>query len=252
MNQNSPSNEWQDRVVAMLQACDSATTCIADSDSGYGTADQQQNLHQLRLRTQQSEPSLASSYTNSVSYPNSSGVTHPNRYAPSHSHSLPASNALTPRIPQRVNSVEDDPLSPSSRRQRRRLELDVRTENSSLPTNQQSLSSHTQAPYTYHSPPSSERQRHGYETSHSQSHPHSAFATRRLSVSSSDTSSAEDGDGDGELAGAVGQLSLNEEQQVRYHGKASGLHLLGVKERVDKRNEGGIWFVCFFFLTYLF
>ncbi|TFY71776.1 hypothetical protein EVG20_g1228 [Dentipellis fragilis] len=44
-----------------------------------------------------------------------------------------------------------------------------------------------------------------------------------------------------ELAGEVGQLSLNEEREVRYHGKASGLHLLGVKDRVDGRNEGGIW-----------
>ncbi|KAE9408528.1 hypothetical protein BT96DRAFT_970469 [Gymnopus androsaceus JB14] len=44
-----------------------------------------------------------------------------------------------------------------------------------------------------------------------------------------------------ELAVATGQLSLNEDEQVRYHGKASGLHILGAKERVDDRNEGGIW-----------
>ncbi|PPQ69684.1 hypothetical protein CVT25_012922 [Psilocybe cyanescens] len=48
-------------------------------------------------------------------------------------------------------------------------------------------------------------------------------------------------DSEEELMGAVGQLSLNEDEQVRYHGKASGLHLLGNKERVDRRNEGGIW-----------
>jgi len=46
-----------------------------------------------------------------------------------------------------------------------------------------------------------------------------------------------------EIAGAVGQLSLNEDEQVRYHGKASGLYLLGIKDRVDGRNEGGIWWV---------
>ncbi|KDR77152.1 hypothetical protein GALMADRAFT_246384 [Galerina marginata CBS 339.88] len=50
------------------------------------------------------------------------------------------------------------------------------------------------------------------------------------------TSDSEDG-----FIGAVGQLSLNEDEQVRYHGKASGLHLLGNKERIDRRNEGGIW-----------
>lgn len=46
------------------------------------------------------------------------------------------------------------------------------------------------------------------------------------------------------LAEAVGQLSLNEDAQIRYHGKASGLHLLmSTKPRVDRRDEGGIWSV---------
>lgn len=40
---------------------------------------------------------------------------------------------------------------------------------------------------------------------------------------------------------AFGQLSLDENQEVRYHGKASGLHLLGRSSRLDSRNEGGIW-----------
>lgn len=48
-------------------------------------------------------------------------------------------------------------------------------------------------------------------------------------------------DEDGALAAEVGQLSLNEESELRFHGKASGLHLLGVKDRSDGRNEGGIW-----------
>lgn len=52
------------------------------------------------------------------------------------------------------------------------------------------------------------------------------------------TSGSED-----ELTGAVGQLSLNEDEQVRYHGKASGLYLLDNRERIDRRNEGRIWFV---------
>jgi len=52
-----------------------------------------------------------------------------------------------------------------------------------------------------------------------------------------------DSEEEAEFTGAVGQLSLNEDEQVRYHGKASGLYLLGNKERIDRRNEGGIWFV---------
>ncbi|KIJ66200.1 hypothetical protein HYDPIDRAFT_26571 [Hydnomerulius pinastri MD-312] len=42
-------------------------------------------------------------------------------------------------------------------------------------------------------------------------------------------------------ATAFGQLSLDENQEVRYHGKASGLHLLIRSDRLDSRLEGGIW-----------
>lgn len=59
---------------------------------------------------------------------------------------------------------------------------------------------------------------------------------RRESVSTPSTHS----DGD-DIMDAVGQLSLNEDEEVRYHGKASGLYLLDSKERRDSRNEGGIW-----------
>jgi hypothetical protein len=45
------------------------------------------------------------------------------------------------------------------------------------------------------------------------------------------------------LVSEIGHLSLNEEREVRFHGQASGLHLLDVKDRVDGRNEGGIWLV---------
>jgi hypothetical protein len=34
-------------------------------------------------------------------------------------------------------------------------------------------------------------------------------------------------------------------QQIRFHGKASGLHLLGRSVRTDDRHEGGIWFAIF-------
>jgi hypothetical protein len=60
-------------------------------------------------------------------------------------------------------------------------------------------------------------------------------------VHSPDNENDDDGEREENLEEAVGQLSLNEDEQVRFHGKASGLHLLGVQERVDGRNEGGIW-----------
>jgi hypothetical protein len=50
-----------------------------------------------------------------------------------------------------------------------------------------------------------------------------------------------DSDSEDEFVGAVGQLSLNEDEQVRYHGKASGLYLLGINTKEEARNEGGIW-----------
>jgi hypothetical protein len=64
-----------------------------------------------------------------------------------------------------------------------------------------------------------------------------------LSADAGQTASDVDSEEEAEFAGAVGQLSLNEEEQVRYHGKASGLYLLENKERLDRRNEGGIWSV---------
>ncbi|KAF8078976.1 fungal-specific transcription factor domain-containing protein [Lyophyllum atratum] len=39
----------------------------------------------------------------------------------------------------------------------------------------------------------------------------------------------------------IGELSLDENQEVRFHGKASGLHLLGRNIRTDDRIDGGIW-----------
>ncbi|TFK49983.1 hypothetical protein OE88DRAFT_1736281 [Heliocybe sulcata] len=46
---------------------------------------------------------------------------------------------------------------------------------------------------------------------------------------------------DDEGSEAFGQLSLDEKKEVRYHGKASGLHLLGRNERTDDFRAGGIW-----------
>ncbi|KAG1752093.1 fungal-specific transcription factor domain-containing protein [Suillus lakei] len=50
-----------------------------------------------------------------------------------------------------------------------------------------------------------------------------------------------DSEDEDDVVDAVGQLSLNEDEQVRYHGKASGLYLLGYNAKEDARNEGGIW-----------
>lgn len=62
--------------------------------------------------------------------------------------------------------------------------------------------------------------------------------------SQADSSILEDDEhveGEEGITDGVGQLSINEEAQVRFHGKASGLHILGQKIRPDGRNKGGIW-----------
>lgn len=57
-----------------------------------------------------------------------------------------------------------------------------------------------------------------------------------MEASSSDDPTHEDG------FKAFGQLSLDGESlEVRFHGKTSGLHLLGRSDRTDHRNEGGVW-----------
>jgi hypothetical protein len=85
----------------------------------------------------------------------------------------------------------------------------------------------------YSSPPNSP-----HSSSH---HPSSALSVDSFSMPSPKYSNHVEGEREVQLEEAVGQLSLNEDEQVRFHGKTSGLHLLGVKERVDGRNEGGIW-----------
>jgi len=48
---------------------------------------------------------------------------------------------------------------------------------------------------------------------------------------------------DHDLPQTLGKLSLNEDDQVRHHGQASRLYLLGDQERLDNRYNGGIWYV---------
>ncbi|EGO26654.1 hypothetical protein SERLADRAFT_414597 [Serpula lacrymans var. lacrymans S7.9] len=55
------------------------------------------------------------------------------------------------------------------------------------------------------------------------------------------STSSVDSESEDDVVDAVGQLSLNEDEQVRYHGKASGLYLLGYNAKAEARNEAGIW-----------
>ncbi|KAF9463229.1 fungal-specific transcription factor domain-containing protein [Collybia nuda] len=198
-----PSNEWQDRVSALLRTSAQSHDDEMDKNNSleYPPADVQ------RLRSQQSAPALTTSYATS---------------RPSLRVNLQGAGA---------SQVNDEDHSPA-RRQRRR----IGTEDISFRSHDRSPNS---APVSANYGTSPGRYGHDHRGPYSALSPaHTRSSGRRWSVSSADSLSSGSGE---ELAGAVGQLSLNEDEQVRYHGKASGLHLLGVKDRVDGRNEGGIW-----------
>ena len=132
-----------------------------------------------------------------------------------------------PTLDSSFTSVPGSGDSGSPRRLRRRLDSgsDV---------------SRTISPESSNSPLSPRSHHHGL------SHAHQSHKTFKSLDSPTTTMSEEDGgeiEGEGEedLEEAVGQLSLNEDEQVRFHGKASGLHLLAPQERIDGRSEGGIW-----------
>lgn len=66
--------------------------------------------------------------------------------------------------------------------------------------------------------------------------PTTTFASHLTSFSDGGESNEAEGE---DNASAMGQLSLDENREVRYHGKASGLHLL--QSRGNDRKEGGLW-----------
>ncbi|RDX48083.1 hypothetical protein OH76DRAFT_1472701 [Lentinus brumalis] len=68
-------------------------------------------------------------------------------------------------------------------------------------------------------------------------HPASASSATAMSVAAKDS----EGDDLGDCADAFGNLSIDENREVRYHGNSAGLQLLARTERTDDRNSKGIW-----------
>lgn len=146
--------------------------------------------------------------------------------------SIPASRASPPIVPNQPSrsfsrpdhiAIRDDSISPG-RRLRRRID-DGDLAYSSAPPSATVPSKHFGIPS-----------------------PQEMSSSQRLggihSARSISPALSEDGDSDPEaISGAVGQLSLNEEEEVRYHGKVSGLYMLDSQDRRDSRNEAGIWCV---------
>ncbi|OBZ67197.1 Nitrogen assimilation transcription factor nit-4 [Grifola frondosa] len=65
--------------------------------------------------------------------------------------------------------------------------------------------------------------------------------SRNAQLDELSTTTDTDPDALDDCADAFGNLSLDENREVRYHGNSSGLHLLAQTDRTDNRNVGGIW-----------
>ncbi|OCH85825.1 hypothetical protein OBBRIDRAFT_282612 [Obba rivulosa] len=191
LHSTHPSNEWQDSVIARLNAAAATrnTLVAPGTSSGTGTGSEEPGSLQYPLSDDARRSSLAFAPP-ALSIPSTSGGGAADEYDP-------PSSAV------------------STRRTRRRLD-------------------HTHEHVHAHSPST---------TSHSgrSRSRGAADADVDADAEADESASSADEQGEDELALAVGQLSLNEDAQLRYHGKASGLHLLGVREREDGRHEGGIW-----------
>ncbi|KZT01624.1 uncharacterized protein LAESUDRAFT_663600 [Laetiporus sulphureus 93-53] len=186
LHSTHPSNEWQDTVIARLNALaatrntllDDKTAEGEDSDGRPSSSDTSRQLD-----AQPTRPTL-----NLTEQPSSSSLVGP---------------------PSAVLSSASEPpgSEPPFRRQRRRLDGEMGDGDfARSPSSASASASRSRSPAIV-----------------GQNQPRGSGA------------------GEDELAIEVGQLSLNEDEQLRFHGKASGLHLLGVKDREDARHESGIW-----------
>ncbi|KAF9030317.1 hypothetical protein BDZ89DRAFT_985448 [Hymenopellis radicata] len=205
-----PSNEWQDRVTHMLDLL-----AARDTSARYGT--------DTPGATETSNQARAGRTLSSIM------TTVPMNRAPSYQHadadpmsSRDGSNSPGRRLRRRIDNVEVPyPGHPSSA-----------PPSATFPPGP----GHSSLGYT--SPPRHTKDQLGPSLRRTTSDFGQSSGSKR-SVSPAGSCSSESDEED--LTGALGQLSLNEDEEVRYHGKASGLYLLHGKDRYDSRNEGGIW-----------
>ncbi|KAH8083353.1 fungal-specific transcription factor domain-containing protein [Cristinia sonorae] len=252
-----PSVEWQETVISKLNSIAIQRNTLVSDDQAMresassASASVGRNGASAKTKTTMQTPSETST-TDTRSRTHSEEREKPRARRPTLSLQPTPSNPTPLIVPSHLTSTttgtdrSDSDQNTSTRRQRRRVE--------------QSQREPGQDSRTQPNPPSPASTT-GNSRSPVQSvplHPvllnkkASTISFRALNNSRSPDDADEDADvesnagdrtgsGEDELAVAVGQLSINEDEQVRYHGKASGLHLLGAGERDDDRVEGGIW-----------
>lgn len=235
----SPSNEWQDEVTARINSfAASRNTLIGAEDAVFGEGESEAQSGERSANT-----AAQSTSEDDATRPATNSRPVLSLRPPTTQPTTGASSSLL--TPHSAAADRSEPENLSAKRQRRRLEGGNVSDSHDRSPSTPSISGRSRSPVQYALLP-----------------PHPALISSKASTSSlrkGHTSLSPDAGGDGdadiesaggedeaegedELAVAVGQLSINEDEQVRYHGKASGLHLLGIKERVDGRNAGGIWY----------
>ncbi|KAI0080455.1 hypothetical protein K474DRAFT_1637713 [Panus rudis PR-1116 ss-1] len=242
-----PTTEWQEAVIArMNSAALRRNTTLPEQDQVFGEVD----LNSIVANTSSAPPEQA---PQPMDEDNAAPAREPKSSArPALSLQPPTSTSpapgpassgvlLTPHsaTAERPHSAADV----SARRQRRRMDGDEHTAQS--PSNT-SASGRSRSPVRYALPPPHPALLSPGSASGGARGVRTSLSPDLQDADGDDESIAaalegEEGDGEDELAIAVGQLSINEDEQVRYHGKASGLHLLGSNERADGRSENGIW-----------
>ncbi|KAK0469332.1 fungal-specific transcription factor domain-containing protein [Desarmillaria tabescens] len=207
-----PSNEWQDRVTHMLDLLrrDTAarSTVSGPSDTPLPSLNHQQTS---QSRSARDLPSLITS--------------------------IPLSRSTSYQHPEHESASASDGSHSPGRRLRRKVDSgDVPYPSSAPPSALSPIRSNSAFDFRSSVSPGRAGKSAGVIRRSVSDIVNRTVPTRSASPASFSSESDED-----DLLGAVGQLSLNEDEEVRYHGKASGLYLLGGTERHDNRNEGGIW-----------
>lgn len=220
----SPSSEWQDMLTAQLNVRAVQRNTVIEGETFGEMADGGKEA-----------PAPASYPVSDDESPQSRGSISLHASAPEGT--LSTSGAGVAPLPGTTSRPEDDQ---QSRRQRRRVDDGANPASHAGSPAATSVSGRSQSPH-YSCPPL-------HPALLNKRSEASLRASKSMSPITGDGEAHEEsGDesqsGEDELAIAVGQLSINEDEQVRYHGKASGLHLLGISERDDGRSEGGIWYV---------
>lgn len=264
---NSPSNEWQDLVISQLNSVAAERNTLVEHDSTHkGSVPAASSAEGEAAGT--NTLSGSSELSSNTSHPHSRSDEDPDRPRVNKRPTLtlqppsslptagPSSSLLTPFSATGADRSDSDQKQLSERRQRRRVDP---FERDSEHARRDSLTQNPK-PHSPSSPSVSGRSRSPVQYAHPPLHPallsskasksslrgviHGSLSPEAVDADADVESADEDreGSGEDELAVAVGQLSINEDEQVRYHGKASGLHLLGASEREDNRAEGGIWY----------